>query len=241
VLKDSEDDLRVDLNNLLGIPLETEIQLSDPLEADGTFPDAPTAAKVSLADWSATAQAHNPEIASAHSTLDKANAGLRAAKYEFIPDVSVYAEHVYQNGVPLLPDNSFTVGLRVNWTLSEFGKRTGKVRELQSQVAQARENLSLTQDRVRIDVEKQLRKVRRSSSALDAAQANVIARTEMRRIVADQVEAKTANASALSDAEGKLAEAQSQLLDARVEQATAKAELENLLGDENGAMSANEN
>jgi len=241
VLKDTEDDLRVDLNNLLGLPLETEIQLSDPLEEDGILPDAPTAAKASLADWSATALAHNPKITSAHSTLDKANAGLIAAKCEFIPDVSVYAEHVYQNGVPLLPDNSFTVGLRVNWTLSEFGKRTGKVRELQSQVAQAIENLSLMQDRVRIDVEKELRKVRRSSSALDAAQANVIARTEMRRIVADQVEAKTANLSALSDADGKLAEAQAQLFDARVEQATAKAELKDLLGDENGAMSANGN
>lgn len=241
VLRDTEDDLRVDLNNLLGIPLETEIQLSDPLEVDGILPDAPTASKAPLADWSATALAHNPEIASASSTLDKANAGLRAAKYEFIPDVSAYAEHVYQSGVPLLAESSATVGIRVNWTLSEFGKRTGKVRELQSQVAQARENLSLTQDRVRIDVEKQLRKIRRSSSALDAAQANVTARTEMRRIVADQVDAKTANASALSDAEGKLAEARAQLLDARVEQATAKAELNNLLGDENGAMSANGN
>jgi outer membrane protein TolC len=99
-------------------------------------------------------------------------------------------------------------------------------------VAQARENLSLTQDRVRIDAEKQLRKLHRTISALDAAQANVNARTEMRRIVADQVAAQTANASALSDAEGKLAEAQAQLFDARVEQATAKAELEKLHGDE---------
>jgi multidrug efflux pump subunit AcrB/outer membrane protein TolC len=241
VLKDTEDDLLVDLNNLLGIPLETEIHLSDPLTADGILPDAPDATKFSLADWSATALAHNPEIASAHSTLDKANAGLRAAKYEFIPDVSVYAEHVYQNGIPLLPESSATFGIRVNWTLSEFGKRTGKVRELRSQVAQARENLSLAQDRVRIDVEKQLRKVRRSSSALDAAQANVAARTEMRRIVADQVSAKTANASALSDAEGKLAEAQAQLFDARVEQATAKAELNMILGNLDCALSENGN
>jgi len=241
VLKDTEDDLRVDLNDLLGLPLETEIQLSDPLQANDELPDAPSVVKASPAELNAIALAHNPEIASAHSTLDKANAGLQVARYEFIPDVSAYAEHVYQNGVPLLPENSVTVGLRVNWTLSEFGKRTGKVRELQSQVAQARVNLSLTQDRVRIDVEKQLRKVRRSASALDAAQANVTARTEMRRIVADQVAAKTASTAALSDAEGKLAEAQAQLFDARVEQATAKAELEKMLGDAGGAMAAEGN
>jgi multidrug efflux pump subunit AcrB/outer membrane protein TolC len=232
VLKDTEDDLRVDLNNLIGLPLETEIKLSDPLEVNEMLPNAPSASAPLLADWSAAALAHNPEIASAHSTLDKATAGLQAARYEFIPDVSVYAEYVYQNGIPLLPESSATFGIRLSWTLSEFGKRTGKVRELQSQVAQARENLSLTQDRVRIDAEKQLRKLHRTISALDAAQANVNARTEMRRIVADQVAAQTANASALSDAEGKLAEAQAQLFDARVEQATAKAELEKLHGDE---------
>ncbi|WP_420236134.1 efflux RND transporter permease subunit [Telmatobacter bradus] len=230
VLQDAEDDLRVDLNELIGLPLETEIQLSDPLQMEDELPDAPSVAKTSSVDLSTIALAHNPEIASAHSTLDKANADLKAAHYDFIPDVSAYVEHVYQNGVPLLPENSITVGLRVNWTLSEFGKRTGKVRELQSQVAQARENLSITQDRVRIDAEKQLRKVRRSISALDAAQANVAARAEMRRIISDQVSAKTANTSTLSDAEEKLAEAQSQLFDVRVEQATAKAELDKLLG-----------
>jgi outer membrane protein TolC len=241
VLKDTEDDLRVDMNNLLGLPLQTEIQLSDPLNADEMLPDAPSAATPSLANWSAVALAHNPEIASAHSTLDKANAGLQAARCEFIPEVSVYAEHIYQNGVPLLPESSATFGVRLNWTLSEFGKRTGKLRELQSQVAQARENLSLTQDRLQIDVEKQMRKLRRSISTLDAAQANLTARTEMRRIIADQVAAKTANASALSDAEGKIAEAQAQLFDARVESATAKAELSKLLGNAEGARSADKN
>jgi multidrug efflux pump subunit AcrB/outer membrane protein TolC len=241
VLQDTEDDLRVDLNDLIGVPLETEVQLSDPLEAMNGLPDAPAVVKTSSTDLSAIALEHNPEVASAHSTLDKANAGLQAARYEFIPDVSAYVEHAYQNGVPLLPESSITVGIRMNWTLSEFGKRTGKVRELKSQVAQDRENLSLTQDRVRIDVEKQLRKVRRSTSALDAAQANVTARTEMRRIVADQVEAKTANASALSDAEGKLAEAQAQLFDARVEQATAKAELVKLHCDEGGIVATDGN
>ena len=178
-----------------------------------------------------TALAHNPEVASARGTLDKAHAGLRASRLEFVPDVSLFAEHVYQNGVPLLPDNSVTFGVRLDWTLSEFGKRTGKMREQQSQVAQAKENLNITDSRIRMDVEKHLRKYYRSVSAVQAAQTSVAAHADLRRIVSDQVEAKTANASALADAEAKLAEAQAQLFAARVESITAKAELDQLLGD----------
>jgi multidrug efflux pump subunit AcrB/outer membrane protein TolC len=237
VLKDMEDDLRVDLNDLLGLPLETDIELSDPVEdasmpnGASPLPDNVSTAAIPAAEMATTALAHNPEVASARGTLDKANAGLRASRLEFVPDVSLFAEHVYQNGVPLLPDNSATFGLRLDWTLSEFGKRTGKVRERQSQVAQAKENLNITESRIRMDVEKHLRKYHRCASAVQAAQASVAAHADMRRIVSDQVEAKTANASALADAEAKLAEAQAQLFDARVESITAKAELDELLGD----------
>jgi len=242
VLKDAEDDLRVDLNDLLGLPLETEILLSDPMEdtslsnEETSLPESPVARTASSTNMSATALMRNPEIASAQSALAKASAGLQAARLEFIPDISIFAEHIYQSGVPLLPENSATFGLRLDWTLSEFGKRTGKVRERQSQVAQAKENLRLTQNHVRINVEKGMRTLNRCASALEAAQANVTAHTEMRRVVADQVTANTANASVLTEAEAALAEAQAQLFDARVKRATAKAELDRILGDANGTQ-----
>lgn len=247
VLKDTEDDLRVGLNDLLGLPLETEILLSDPMEdtsllnGETSLPESPVASAASSTNMSATALMSNPEIASARSALAKANAGLQAARLEFIPDISIFAEHIYQSGVPLLPENSATFGLRLDWTLSEFGKRTGKVRERQSQVAQAKENLSLTQNHIRINVEKGMRKLNRCVSALEAAQANVTANTEMRRIVGDQVEAKSANVSALAEADAKLAEAQAQLFDARMERATAKAELDKILGEANGTQVSDKN
>jgi outer membrane protein TolC len=247
VLKDAEDDLRVDLNDLLGLPLETEILLSDPMEdtslsnEETSLPESPVARTASSTNMSATALMRNPEIASAQSALAKASAGLQAARLEFIPDISIFAEHIYQSGVPLLPENSATFGLRLDWTLSEFGKRTGKVRERQSQVAQAKENLRLTQNHVRINVEKGMRTLNRCASALEAAQANVTAHTEMRRVVADQVTANTANASVLTEAEAALAEAQAQLFDARVKRATAKAELDRILGDANGTQVSDRN
>jgi len=232
-LEDTEEDLRDNLNDLLGLPLETKVVLSTP-EEDVDCPDGlaidTSSVSQSTENLAADAMNHNPEIASARSTVDKANAGLRAAHLEFVPDITAFAEHVYQSGVPLLPANSGTFGLRMEWTLSEFGKRTGLVRERKSQVAQAKDNLQLTENRIHMEVEKGLRKLRRCTTLLETAQASVTARTEMRRIVANQVEAKTANASSLTSAEAKLTEAQAQLFEARMGRAIARAELDKILG-----------
>ncbi len=251
-LEDTEADLRDDLNEQLGLPLDTKVALSTPAEdidqLSDQLSDQPSGLVVDFSavlqtpeDLAAEALDHNPEIASARSTLDKANAGLQAAHLEFVPDISAFAEHVYQSGVPLLSANSATFGLRLDWTLSEFGKRTGQVRERKSQVAQAKENLQLTEDRIRIEVEKELRKLRRCATSLQAAQAGVAARTEMRRLVSDQVEAKTANASLLTEAEAKLSEAQAQLFEARMARATARAELDKLVGEPNSVSRSSNN
>ena len=37
--------------------------------------------------------AHNPELLSAQQALSKAHAGLKAARAEYIPDISIVAQH----------------------------------------------------------------------------------------------------------------------------------------------------
>jgi multidrug efflux pump subunit AcrB/outer membrane protein TolC len=222
-LEDTEEDLKADLADLVGLPLESEFVLLPPSEVD-------TPVSSSKAELTRLAMTGNPEIASAQNLIAKANAGVRAARLEFVPDISLFAEHVYQNGVPLLPENSATVGIRMEWTLSEFGKRTGQIKERKAQLEQARENLLQTQNRVQIDIDKTLRKLRRNDTALKAVQAAVSARSEAQRLSSDQVEAKTANASTFSEAKAKLAEAEAQLFEVRMEQATEEAELGKLLG-----------
>jgi outer membrane protein TolC len=131
-----------------------------------------------------------------------------------------------------LTENNGMAGVKMNWTLFDFGKRTGEVRERHAQVEEAEENLRHVESRVRVEIEKEVRKVRRAETGLEAARESVAARTEMRRITADQVEAKTVNASALKQAEAELAEAEAGLFQAQAEQSTARAELERTLGQE---------
>jgi multidrug efflux pump subunit AcrB/outer membrane protein TolC len=220
-LDDAIADMQVEFANLIGLPLDTEFDLAEPEMANTSV----TAEAVE-----AEALRHNPQVAAAEAELSKAKAGVNAARAEFIPDVGAFAQYVYQSGVPLLSENNGIVGLHVNWTLTEWGKRTGLVRERTAERAQAEENLEATRNRVRVDVEKETRKVERTETGLEAAREAVDARAEMRRIVANQVQAKTANPSALKEAEAQLAEAEATLYEAEVARAVAHAELDRTVG-----------
>jgi multidrug efflux pump subunit AcrB/outer membrane protein TolC len=220
-LDDAIADMQVEFANLTGLPLDTELDLAEP-----TFAASP----VTAAALEAEALEHNPQVAAAAAQLSKARAGVHAAQAEFIPEVGAFAQYVYQSGVPLLAENNGVVGLHLNWTLADFGKRTGQVHERRAQWAQAEENLAATENRIRVDVEKEARRVERTETGLESAREAVEARAEMRRIVADQVEAKTANASALQEADAQLADVQATLFEAEVARAVAHAELDRTVG-----------
>jgi multidrug efflux pump subunit AcrB/outer membrane protein TolC len=222
-LDDAISDMKVEFNNLAGLPLDCDVEL---------IPPEPETSDVTAGDMEAEALAHNPEVAAAKETLKKARAGLSAAHAEYIPEIGAFAQYVHQDGVPLLTENNGVAGLKMNWTLLEFGKRSGQVHERQAQVAEAEENLRQVEDRVRVDIEKEVRKVRRAETGLEAARESVAARAEMRRITANQVAASAANPSALKEAEGQLAEDEAALFQAEMERNTARAELERTLGQE---------
>jgi multidrug efflux pump subunit AcrB/outer membrane protein TolC len=222
-LEDAISDMKVEFNDLAGLPLETEVELVAP-EPEST--DGPAG------DLEAKALEHNPEVAAARETLAKARAGLMAARAEYIPEIGAFAQYVHQDGVPLLTENNSVLGLKMSWTLLDFGKRTGQVHERKAQVAEAEENLHHAENRARVEIEKSVRKVRRAETGLEAARESVTARAEMRRITANQLEVRTVNASALKDAEAQLAEAEAELFQAEAERSTARAELERTLGEE---------
>jgi len=220
-IEDQIADMTNSFNDLVGLPLPTETELVEPVEQPSQVagPDAVATAPEN------EAMQHNPELLSAQQGLAKAHAGLNAARAEYIPDVSLVFEHVYQNGVALLPDSSAAIGVRMNWTISEFGKRIGQVRERKAQVAQAEESLHSTERKIRMDVQSETRKIHRSETGLEAAREGVAARTELVRITNDQVVAKTANESALKDAQAQLADSKAQLFDAEKQSVVAQAEL----------------
>ena len=85
------------------------------------------------------------EILAAEEAVEKARAGVTAAKSAYIPDVTAYARQSYQDGVPFLVQNFGTFGVNLTWDVFDFGKRRAGVREHEAQLAEAEENLGAPQ------------------------------------------------------------------------------------------------
>ena len=222
-LQDAVSDMTLELADLCGLPVDTELELSlsDRSEAD---PAPQTEAAVEAAF------AHNPEIEAAGHQLEKARAAVRVARAEYIPEVGAFAQHIYQDGAPFLSRNNGAFGVHMTWTLLEFGRRRGQVSERTAEVAQAEENLARLRKRVQIDIEKAVRKLNRAQTALDSAKEQLTATTELRRVTGDQVEAGTANQSTFLDAEASRSSAQADLLRAEYDRSVAAADLARLTG-----------
>jgi len=222
-LQDAVADMKLELADMAGLPLDTELALTAPAGPEpDPAPEAASAVKAALA--------HNPEIDADAHQLDKGRAAVSAARAEFIPEIGAFAQYIHENGAPFVAPNNGAVGLHLTWTLFEFGKRRGQVSERQAQVAQAEENLAQVRRRVQIDVEKAVRKLNRAETALDSARQLLASTTEARRVTSDGVEAGTANESALLDAEAAMSGAQADVMRAVYDRSVAAADLARLMG-----------
>jgi outer membrane protein TolC len=139
-------DLTTELNDLLGLPLDTRLELDPAVPA--SFDQRPREEYVQTA-WSA-----NPEILAAGEAVRKARAGVTVARTAYIPDITAYARHSYQDGVPFLVRNFGTFGVTLNWEVFDFGRRRAAVREREAQLAQAEENLQRLREEVAVGVER---------------------------------------------------------------------------------------
>ncbi len=222
-MQDAVRDMRLELADLCGFPVDTELELAHP---DGSVADPLPETEAAVA----AALAHNPEIEAASHQLEKARAALRAARAEYIPEIGAFAQHIYQDGAPFLSRNNGAFGVHMTWTLFEFGKRRGQVLERSAQVAEAEENLARLRNRARIDVERAVRKLNRAETEVESATALVASTTEARRVSSDQVEAETANRSVLLESEASMFSAQADLLRAEYDRSVAAADLARLTG-----------
>ena len=224
-LQDAVTDMKEELADLCGLPVDAELDLSQP---DGSASDASPENEAAVQ----AALAQNPEIEAAAHQLEKARAAVRAARAEYIPEVSAFAQHVYQDGAPFLSTaNNGVFGLHMTWTIFEFGKRRAQVSERTAEVAQAEENLAHFRNRIRIDVEKAVRKLNRAETGVESARQLVAVTTEARRVTSDQAEAGTANRSVFLESDASMLSAQADLLRAEYDRSVAAADLARVTGN----------
>ena len=216
------EDYTTEMNDLLGLPLDTKLEL-DP-EVETNFETLPKSEYVKEA-WD-----ENPEIRAAEEAVVKARAGVAAAKTAYIPDITAFARHSYQDGVPFLVHNFGTVGINLNYTLWDFGKRRATVREHSAQLAEAEQNLERLKEEVGVAIERSYNKLERTRSMVHVATQVAQLRQESERLATNQAAQGVVLISDVRHATAANYEAKAELLQANLGYLLAWAELQRTVG-----------
>jgi outer membrane protein TolC len=216
------EDYTSELNDLLGLPLDTQLELVPEEKSDLSL--------LNKADYVRAAWDQNPEIRSAEATIEKARAGVAAAKTAYIPDVTAYARHSYQDGVPFLVRNFGTVGINLNYTVFDFGKRRATVRERQTQLEESEQNLEHLKEQVAVAVERSYNKLERTRSMIKVAAQAAKLREESERLANNQQQQGLVLISDVRHATAANYKAKADLLQANLAYLLAWAELERTVG-----------
>ena len=215
-------DLNTELNDLLGLPLGTQLDL-DPL--------VPSSFEFRRREeYLQTAWSENPDILAAEEAVRKAKAGVTAAKSAYIPDITAFARQSYQDGVPFLVHNFGTFGVNLTYEVFDFGKRRAAVHEREAQVAQAEENLRRLKDQVAVGIERDYNKLERTRSLVEVANQVVKLRQESERLAQNQLSQGVVLVSDRRQSTAATYKAQADYLQASLGYLLAWAELEQAVG-----------
>jgi len=154
-------ELTASLNELLGWPAETPLELEAP---------EPLVESLSMQQAVGAAVANNPEIVEAEQNVKKAEAASKISKFDYIPEIAVTGGYIHQaNAVPLLPRDFSYIGFIGTYNFFDFGKRGHTILERNAQVQIARSALELTRAKVAAGVKTSYLKLEESRSLHEAA------------------------------------------------------------------------
>jgi outer membrane protein TolC len=217
-------DLKLKLNDLIGLPLPTALDLDPAVpEFQETCP---------LKDCVTAAIESHPEILAAQAQVEEAEAAVRLAKTDiWVPDVEAFARYSYQENVPFLARNFGTFGVHFGYDLFDSGKKHGLLRERQAQLSQAKENLAKLTDEVDLSVETAYNKMERTRQMLKVSEEVLALRTESSRVRQQELIRGAALNSQADAATAQEYDAKALLLQSQMDYLQAHDELLDAMGN----------
>jgi multidrug efflux pump subunit AcrB/outer membrane protein TolC len=210
-------DLNAELDQLLGLPLDTKLELSDPGPSRQLAGDRDYYLQKALC--------LNPEIRAAKATVAKAQGGVNAARDQYIPDVTLFAANTYQNGASFLTHNMGSFGVMVSWDVWDWGKRNAVIGERCAQRSQAEENVHRLGDEVTVELDNAFRKLENEKSMMAVAREALALQKERLRLLSNQLKTATISYSKYDQAVAAEKKAEADDLQARLGYELAIAEL----------------
>ena len=201
------------LVNLLDLPECTILELVDPLP--GELPVRCAADAVTLA------LANNPEVREADAAILKANAALRVAKMDYLPDINVIGGYANQTLANYVQPNIGYLGVTANYTFWGWGKRRDVKFQRETLVSLANQNVAVARSKVTLEAQKAYGAFTQAYESHQLAREMVDARRDAE---------KAAQGQAQLQAKADTAKAELELMKAEITYRVAHAQLSAIIG-----------
>jgi outer membrane protein TolC len=215
-------DLNLQLDDAIGLPLTTPLTLDAGVRKVDEICERETCLHAAL-------EAH-PEIAEARAEIEKANAAVRLAKRQYLPDVEAFARYSYQDNVPFLARNFGTFGVHFGYDLFDGGRRRAAVGEQKAQLSQAEENLARVMEEIELRVQTAYNKLERTRQMVKVSEELLALRTESRRVTVQQLQEGAALRSQADTAAAHELDAKTMLLQSQLDYVQARDEVIEAIG-----------
>jgi outer membrane protein TolC len=215
-------DLQMQLNDVIGLPLTTPLLLEPKVSTPSDRCERDACIRAALDS--------HPEIAEARAEVEKAASAVRFARYEFVPDVEAFARYSFQRNVPFLADRFGTIGVRASYDLFDGGRKRAVLRERETQLARAKENLARVADDVELRVQTAYNKMERTRQMVTVSQELLALRGESRRVVAEVLANGGALGSQAKESAALELEAEAALLQSQLDYVQAADEMDAAIG-----------
>lgn len=209
-----EKELTASLNDLLGWPSDTELQL---------VPPDPGFEEISLKEATDKALVANPEVIEAEQNVVKARSAATVQKLTYVPVLAAMGGYAYQDNVlPLLPRDFSFIGMVATFNLFDFGKREHTIKGANAQAEMAEIALRLTKAKVAASVKNSLFELQRSRQLSELTR---------RLDSAIQVQRTSYDANSSEATAARKAQVEAEMFQADLEYRQALSKLKTLMGE----------
>lgn len=219
------------LNNVMGLPTDTELNLTDSLDYN--------VYEIPLEECTAYARSNRPDVLMADYQVAIAEAGVQQAKAGYMPKVSAQASKSWAGEDPFGSDetdkrygqnNNWTAGVVLSWDIWDNNVTQAKVNQSKAAVAKAEAAAENTRQSGDLEVRTAYLNLKAAEKSINTTQVAVDKAQEDYKIAQVRYAAGVGTNLDVMDAEEKLAQAQTNYYTALYNYNSSKAALDKAMG-----------
>jgi outer membrane protein len=218
------------LNNTIGLPLQTPIELESTIKINGRHWDE-------ISALVKQAMEKRPEIKGLGARVQAGEAGLTSARGAWWPQIFMLGNYNYlrpnQRYFPVTDNfkGTWDVSVSVSFDIWNWWQAGYQTTQAQAQLAQAKEGLSMAQDGIMLEVTQSYLGIEKAKRRKAVSEEGVRQSEENYRIMVGKYKQGLSSNSELLDAEVALLQAQLNLTQSLVDYELAIAQLSRAIGE----------